>query len=354
MHRTLCLLAAALPGCASNPPEHPTALAGVMRAEESVQPQRQGRADTPPPALIDHTPVTRDDLHARMAEAAGAVVLEEVILDRALARTAADAGITVTPAQVDAERTALLATIAQEARLTPEQAEATLASMRRARGLGPTRFEAMLLRNAQLRALCQARVHVLNEEVERAVAIEFGPRFRCRVIQCEDEREAARTRSQIEASLRPLTDFRKTREELEAERAKPLPPERIDLAVAVVGQWAVRASQHESAPRGGSVPELSPADESFPGPLRAVLPTLRPGDVSPIIATGQGAWIVVVEEAIAPTGTPTDADRARVRARLQSRKERMEMDRLARELLDGAGVTVFDPGLRWSWEGSRR
>jgi hypothetical protein len=331
-------------------------LAGVVRAEQApqAQPARGARGEGTPPALIDNTAVTRDELYSRLAEAAGAVVLEEVILDRALARAAGDAGVTVTAAAMDAERDALLAAMTQEARLTPQQAEGTLTAMRRARGLGPERFEAMLRRNAQLRALCQTRVHVLNEEVSRAVEIEFGPRYRCRVIQMENEREASRVRANIWESIKPALDLRKTAEELAAESTRPLSRERIDLATAVVGQWAVRVSQHESAPRAGHIPELSPADESFPAPVRVMIPTLRPGDVSPIIATDEGAWIVVVEEAIPALAAPTAADRERVAARIRSRKERMEMDRLARELLGGAGVTVFDPSLRWSWEGSRR
>ncbi len=354
MIRPLCIVAAAvLAGCAQQtPPTRDQALAGLVEPGRTEQPRR---ADTaPPPALIDNVPVTHEELHTRLAEAAGAVALEEIILDRALERAVAEAGVTITPELVDAERGVLLVALTQEARLTPEQAESMLEAMRRGRGLGPERFAALLRRNAQLRALVQPRVQVTEQEVDRAVAIEFGPRYRCRVIQQENEREAAQTRAHIEASLRPMEDFRKTPEEIAAEKSKPLPAERVEAAVALMGQWAVRVSRHETAPRGGQVAELSPADESFPASVRAMLPRLRPGEISPVIATDQGCWLVVVEEALPAQAAPTVADRARVRARVQARRERMEMDRLARELLDGATVTVFDRGLRWSWEGAKR
>jgi hypothetical protein len=337
-----------LSGCATEQPTTAEATRGVTRAERTAQPVTGAGERTP--VIVGGVGVPEAEVRERLAEAAGSVVLEELVLDRALATVVAERGVKVTRRDVDAERGLLLRAMQEDAGLTEAQAAAMLDNVRRSRGLGPVRFEALLTRNAQLRALVRPEVQVSSEEVERALTIEFGPAFRARVIRAADTRELAKVRSQIMELLREPIDLKKTAEELEEEKRKPLPQQKIDLAAAMFAQWAVKVSTHESAPQGGLVAALSPADESFPTAMRESLSALRPGDVSEIYATADGAWMALVEKAMPARGTATDADRERVRARMIARRERMEMDRLARELVGSANVTVLDPGLRWSWE----
>lgn len=341
-------------GCASEQPSPHEATRGVARAERVAQPPVNAGAGEKAPVIVGGVGVPAGEIHERLAEAAGAVVVEELVLDRALAVVVAERGVKVTRRDVDAERGLLLRAMQEDAGLSEAQAEAMLENVRRSRGLGPVRFEALLSRNAQLRALVRPEVAVSPEEVSRAVAIEFGPAFRARVMRVGDTRELARVRGQIMDLLREPIDLRNTAEQIEEEKRRPLPQQKIDLAAALFAQWAVKVSTHESAGRGGLVAELSPADESVPAVVRGVLEGLRPGDVSDIYETGEGAWMVLVEKALPARGAAGAADVERVRARMVARQERMEMDRLARELVGAANVTVLESGLRWSWEGRPR
>jgi len=345
----LLLAAVTLAGCASSEPTRERTLAGVERAEQTTKSSTQSSADRPP-VILNKVGVPATEIDQRLAEAAGSVVLEEVILDRALADLITRHNVTVTRRDVDAEQTLLLRSLQEDARLDAAQAQAMLESLRRSRGLGPARFDALLARNAQLRALVRPDVEITGADVDRALAIEFGPAYRARVIRTQTEREAAQARAAMTHTFREAPDLSRALEQLAEQQPKPMSAERIDLIAAYFAQWAVKVSTHETAPQGGLFTELSPADENLPSAVRQSLSTLKPGEISPVYVTRDGAWLVLVERPITRSGAPTAADRDRTRARLTARAERLAMDRLARELLATANITVHDPHLRWSWE----
>jgi hypothetical protein len=343
--------AAALIGCESATPTRHEALAGVMRAEREPQPTKKAAPDSVPPVLISNTPVAAAEVNARLAEAAGSVVLEEVVLDHALAKLVAERSIMVTQKEVDGERERLLQAMREEAQLNEQQAELALNNLRRARGLGPQRFQAMLTRNAQLRALVRDSIDVTNEETERAVAIEFGPTYRVRVIRLADSRQAPEVRAKIAAALPPHPTVKRENEDGTVEMVnRPLTPEETAVNAAIFSQWATNVSEDETAPGGGLIPDFSPADTARPGVLRDAVPQLGLGELGPVYASDRAYWIALVEQRHEPKAAATPSDRERVKARLRSRKERMEMDRLARQLLATTSVSVMDPALRWSWE----
>lgn len=330
------LLLGLLAACHSDRPAGQSAApaAGVLRAEPA---QPRGK----PALIIQGTPVELDQLTPQLAEAAGAVVLEELILDRALSKAVAEENLHVGTAEVEAERQSLLRSLQAEANLTAGQAELSLESLRRQRGLGPVRFESLLLRNARLRALARPGIDLTNEEIDRGVAIEFGPRYRARVILTDDARKAAEARGRIMNALPPEGT------------AGPDSQVQLEIASAVFARVAVAASLHITAGGGGLVTELSPSDAQFPALVRDALPTLVVGRPSAVYATPEGYWIVLIEKAI-EGAAPTDADRDTTRRRLLARKERMEMDRIGRQLMNAAGLTVLDASLRWSWDARLR
>jgi hypothetical protein len=317
--------------CCDHPVNHSsmlTLLALILTAcskpgARHADPHSAGR---PTAALLNGEPIAADQLGPRLAEAAGAVVLEDIVLLSLLERAAADAGLSVTEPDLEAERALLAQTISSEAQLTPDQAAASLGALRISRGLGRLRFADLLRRNALLRALARPRVEVSAQELSRAVETELGPRLRVRVLTAATDQTAAA----IRASLLEKPDL----------------PQRS----AAFAQAAFELSTDVWASRGGLVEPISPADLTLPAPLRAILPGLMPGDVSPVLVTEDGPMLVLVEELLPAAGEPTLADRERIHARVRLRRERLEMDRLARQLLATADVAVFDPGLRWSWE----
>jgi hypothetical protein len=99
---------------------------------------------------------------------------------------------------------------------------------------------------------------------------------------------------------------------------------------------------------------VSPSDPGLPPAVRAAIAGMQPGELSPILATERGYTMMLMEDKSAGKGEPKAEDRARVEARVRARKERIAMDRLARQLLGTAKVTVLDSALHWSWEARPR
>ncbi len=85
----------------------------------------------------------------------------------------------------------------------------------------------------------------------------------------------------------------------------------------------------------------------FPEAIRQSLATLQPGDLSPVLVTGRGFGLVLME---ARTPAPRQLTAEQVDQRVRSRLERLAMERLARECVTTSGLSVLDPSLAWSWE----
>jgi hypothetical protein len=347
----LLLLAA----CSTSPDPDHQSLRGVERAEASVA-QPRSQSSLPPPALIQGTPVTAADLAARLEEAGGSVVLEEIALDRLLDKAVADSAVAIPQHDVDAERQFLVQTLTDEAKLTPEQADSMLSELRKSRGLGPVRFADLLARNAKLRALVRTQVEVTPDEVDQSLAAEFGPKARIRIITAPTQRRAAEIRDIV------VKDLKTRASSQPAEAGVPQGPQDPMIGAAhfdpadlpalslCFAQAALDSSTDPTAPRGGLIASVSPVDQGLPPSVRAALATMQPGDLSGVLTTERGAMLVLLESRTDAEGSPTPNDRARAEARVRFRKERIAMDRLARQLLGLANVSPMDPSLRWSWE----
>jgi hypothetical protein len=365
---TLTVLMASLGACAG-PSTSPTpadpdrqSLRGVERAEASVgQPKKgaQNASNLPPPALVQGTPVTNTDLTARLEEAGGSIVLEEIALDRLLDKAIAESQIPVPQRDVEAEQELFVQTLAEEAKLTPDQALLMMNDLRKSRGLGPVRFADLLARNAKLRALVRPTVEVSPEEVAQSLAAEFGPRARLRVITVPTQARAMEIKHSIVDGLNPVaippapdTGPPAAADAPRDPMSRPTrfsPDDRATVTLRF-SQAALESSTDSTAPRGGLVASISPADQGLAPPVRKELEHMLPGDISGALATDRGYTLVLLESVTDGQGTPTDQDRARAEARVRFRKERVAMDRLARQLLGTAQVSAMDPSLRWSWE----
>jgi hypothetical protein len=280
-------------------------------------------------ATVDGRPVTLSDLRPALLEAAGAVALEEAILDRALDREVASAGLKVTEADIQRERDALAEALRRDARADPNDAERLIENVRRSRGLGETRFAAQLARTAKLRRLVAGTVNVSDEELRTAHEMRHGVAYRTRVIVAPTEREAAKIWSDLN---QPGTGDLSTR----------------------FAEAAMKESKDPSAPRGGLLGPVSPSDPTYPAAIRSLLETQAPGTVSPVVGLERGFALVLVEERIEGDGMTLEQSGPALREELTRRRERLAMDDLARRLLVGAKVVVQDRDLRWSWESRAR
>lgn len=285
-------------------------------------PRRDIRVDAAPaparaPAIINGQAVAWSELQARMSELAGRQALEELALDRALERELQRRGLSIGEAELRQERDLLNEEIG-----TSDTAN-VLGQIRRQRGLGPQGFDALIRRNAMLRALTRESVSVEPRELELAERIRHGARKSARILVTPTEREAATLRREVLSAT----------------------GDRLDAFIARAATRSIDAS----GARGGDIGAVSPVDPAFPDSLRRALEPLAPGQVSNVIAIDGGFAVLMVERDI-PAETVSAAQRARIQRDLLVRKQRLAMDRLADQLLDRSSVSVLDPSLAWSWE----
>ncbi len=271
-----------------------------------------------PVAMAADEPITWEDLRPAMVELGGAVALEEAALDKALRREARRAGVTVTDADADRERSLLLESL--DERGDSLRRASLLTDLRRARSLGDARFAALLRRNALLRALVQPDVALTPAAIDQAYALRFGERVPARIVVAPTLGECAEARRRI-------------------------------LAGEAFADVAASASSDASARRGGIIEPINLADPSYPGALRDALGALRPGETSEPFGIDNGFAIVRREADPAP-GAPApgiDSVRAICERDARLRQERTLMEELARRLGAESGRVVFARSLDAAW-----
>lgn len=311
---------------------------GVVAAEKAAQPTASAKAATearvtPPAAIVNGRAIPWEEVRAGLSEAAGAQVLQETVLDHILSDQIASKGITISPSDIDAERALLIQQITKDARATsPDDAERLLETVRRSRGLGETRFARLLERNARLRHLVAPTVQVTNDEVGLAFRMLHGPKRRVRVIVTTTQQRAAGLREQI------LFD--------QGHAAYPADRVRSNFIAA-----AAEESIDPSAARGGQIDPFSPEDEQYPASLRDAAAAIKVGEVSAVLPVDKGFALAFLEEIVPGDGVKLEDVSGQISAEVRRRRERLEMDKLARRLIQTATVAVPDKSLDWAWRG---
>lgn len=317
----LLTAAATLSGCGA--PKGPDAFRGLDEADRYAsrpQGRRIGTLESPPPATVDGEPVTWEEVQAYLGEAAGAAVLDEIALERRLAREMTRRGLSLSEEAIEQERLRLTQTLAGG---TQGNEERLIAQVRARRGLGPTRYAAMLRRNAMLRSLVADRVDVRPDQIDLAWRVQHGEKLAIRIIVTPTERQAALVRQQ-------LADGDPT--QLEA-RFISLAPEQ---------------STDPSGSRGGQIEPFSAADPAYEPAVRAAADQLQPGQLGPIVAVRSGFALVYLQRRVPADGVTLEGATPVLARELRIRQERLLMDELAAQLLAEAKITTFDDALGWS------
>ena len=284
------------------------------RGTEPVSTVVDGR----PAALVDGRGIMWGELRRELTEAAGAQILRELILDRRIRDATLEAGIGIGPDALARERKLMLESLHEE----PNTAIRLLEELRRRQGLGERRFQALLRRNASLRALVRDEVEVSDSMVRRTFDTLYGPKRQPRLITVASRSEAQQLLERLE------------REEL-------------------FSDLAAEYSTDESAARGGLLEPISRSDPSYPEALLTELWSLEPGAVSdPILLEEQYALITLVRQLPGEDVAFEDVREEMIR-RTRLQQERFHMDRRARRLLRDVQVTIFDDALKDSWQRSR-
>lgn len=276
-------------------------------------------------AIVAGSEVSWDEVRPLLAEAAGGLVLEEIALETMLRAEMRGRGLTLTDAMLERERLLLRETLAMDdAARNADEAQRLLDGVRRRRGLGPERFDALVRRSAMLRSLVQDRVVIDEASVERAYRIRYEPTRRVRIITTDTVAEAERARTRIEAG-------------------------------ESFSRVAAEVSTDPSSVRGGVVEPISTADPTYPDALRQVLGRMSEGELSaPIVLDVEGRLqvaLVVLDEVVAPERAASiEQVRAELDRLVRLREERLLMDSLSRQLLTQARVVPVDRAAAWSWD----
>ena len=270
--------------------------------------------DARPAAIINGGQVNWGELRPLLNEAAGAEVLQEVILGRALQQRIADAGVNVSENDIENERRVLLESLHDD----PAVARRLLDELRRRQGLGQQRFRNLLKHNAMLRALVQNRVSVTDEQIRRMHEIMYGPRRQARIITSLNLTEIESARDRI-AQGEFFSDV------------------------------AVDVSTDASAARGGLLEPISRSDPVYPEVLRRELWGLGTNELSNPILLDNQYVLLRFEREYPGDDVPLNEAYNDVNRAVRLSQERVLMDQLARRLIDDISVTVFDPALRESW-----
>ena len=271
-----------------------------------------------PVAVIDGRVLDWRAFGPLVAEASGGPVLEEVVLEWRCETECAKAGVSVGAELVLTEERRVLESLDQD----PERAMRLLQSLKARQGLGPLRWQALLRRNAMLRALV-AKDIVLDEAViEQARDSLVGPRRDARLIVVADLVAAERVR----VALRDGASF----------------PE-----------LAARESLDASAPRGGLVTGVTRRDAGYPSSFREALFTLAPNAISdPLLVEDRFMIVQMLGESTPPAIEAAELDR-RARDRARVAQERVAMERLADRLLRTTSLSIFDEAAKNSLDRMR-
>ena len=338
---------ALLPGCESgDAAAKRTASTSVsQQPSASARPEDSGK----PAAMVDGQPVEWSTLRPLLAEASGGAILQEVILDRRLDKLMADQGVTLDGGEQAAmarERALYVRALSQNDRprpgsppVTPDEAEILLANIRRTRGLGELRFNALLLRSAKLRAMVRDQIQIDDASLDQAIKIRYGPKHRCRIIVTATSMEAAAARQRI----------------IDATGAGSGLPVVGALSAAFTVEALQSSIDSSARPAGGLIESFSVSDLSYPGPLRQVAAQLQPGALSPVIALDRNYALLLVEyiEPASPeitSGSLASPLRDEVERDLRARLERTRMDSFVSRALATGGITVLDRSLGFSYE----
>lgn len=311
----------------SAPPE-PTAKARAAadsRAPETTQDKPRFTepvatlVDARPAALVNGRSVAWTELKPILNEAAGALALRELMLDRKINEALVARSITITPDEVAAERKLLLESLSSD----PNVAMRLLDELRNRQNLGKTRFDALMFRNAALRELVSDQVQVSEGSVQVMYDIVHGAKRQARLMVLPDLSAAQGATNLVNSGV-SFADV------------------------------AVEMSTDSSASRGGLLEPISRSDPAYPEAIRAALWALNVGEMSSPVLLENGYAVVLLVKRIAPGAVTADAARSTMEKLVRTSQERLLMDQLARSMLAESSVTIFDQELNDAWSRARR
>ena len=272
-------------------------------------------------AIVDGTPVMREQLVELLIRAHGVGALEQLIVLEAAKRETAARELTVTQADIDAEYDGalrrLLSTLPAGADAPLERAlgERLLEQILSSRQVSRAEYLMSVRRNAYLRKIVEHDMRFTDEQVEGEFERAYGERVKVRHVQVASLTEAER----IERLLADGADF--------AELARKY------------------SANPNTAPSGGLLRVFSREDQDVPALMRETAFALEPGAHSNVLRVGEWFHLLEVEEHYPPGEVALHRVRDEVKNRLRRRLTEPAMQQLHQTLLRQAQVQILDPVL---------
>ncbi len=301
------------PSSASRPAAQRTEVVSPPSAPSGTSRAAAGNSDgSAALAYLNDQPIAWQEMQKPLLETAGGLVLGELVLEREVIRRLRNQGSQITSDMVERERRLL----AQSMSTDPNEAARLLRRLRHSRG--EDRFERRLRINAGLRALVQDQVSISDAAVRKAYQQVYGPAYEARLIVVPTMPEANR----LLGRLRAGASF-------------------IDTAVAV--------STDVSAPRGGMLPPINAADDSYPLAVRTALGNMQPGQISEPVVVENGFAILRLDRKIPASNVSLSQVRSQMEARVRRQVEQVLATQQARTILQDVQLTIMNPALQDSW-----
>lgn len=270
---------------------------------------------TRPLALMERDPITLMDMRERLLEAVGGEIIREMRLEHALRVRLESERIELADADIQAEEIRLLAELNDD----PDVAHRLLQVLKKAEGLGQTRYRSLLWRNAALRALVQSDVMVDAEAMRLVWKITHGPRVRVRVVVVPSFSRAAN----VVEKLNEGEDFTR-------------------LAV----DWSIDSSRD----RGGLLDTFSTVDPSYPTALCQAIDSLEIGAHTNPVLLGDRYLVARLEERLPADGMTYESLEAELHKQARQSQERMLMQEEVYRLRNEPDMRLFDGALEASFK----
>jgi hypothetical protein len=271
-------------------------------------------ASNPAAILVNGRAIGWDSLKPQLAEAAGAMIVRDTVLDIVIDAELGRRALKLEPADIAAEENLLQSSLSSSA----DEAARLIVNLRRRDGLGPTRWAALLRRNAALRLLVRDQVTITDPMIDAAFDVAHGPRRQSRLLVAASRTELERLASRIKGG-------------------EPF------------GDVAATESADASASRGGLLAPIARQDPSYPAALREAMWSTPIGELSSAIMLESGYALVRPEREIPTDGAKLSAVRSALERAVRVSQERILMDQLAQRLLWETQITVLDESLHRAW-----
>ena len=271
-------------------------------------------------ARYDQAAVTRDQLMEFLLQTRGLDALLNLMQLQMAKALAANEGIVVTRADVEAEeRSTLMQAFAGVEEIGEEQYEELLTQLLAQQQLSRAEFDVVMATNAYLKALARPQIdRMLTEEsLRKAFNIRYGEQVRVRHIQLENLAQVAEVRKRLDAG----EDFAKVAAEV--------------------------SRNPDTRQVGGMFPPFS-MQSDYPEPFRNAAFELEVGQVSDPVEAAGFFHLLRLEERIAPKAVVFEDVKEQLKATVAEEQVLVVTTRLRRllaQMLGSENLKVLDPVL---------